>query len=536
MSGSMKTHIILPVAGTYIIFSTIQIVIARYRLSDIVPAPLARSLCFYFCIGTAACLTVILLILVKMLGKNDRMMDTVLKKIEETGHGHIRTNPANQSAKIEGAVGSAIDRMSNHLDQSLSKIIVASGRIHGSTVNLQTVSEECASTASHQQNQAQTIATAAEEMSHTIVTIAENATTANETSQNALKIVSEGKEIAGHVVEAASLVESSTGALADSIERLRKRVMEIEDIVAVIDEIADQTNLLALNAAIEAARSGEHGRGFAVVADEVRNLAARTIRATAEISGKIIAVQQETTNTSSSMQESLLQVRSARSKIGEMEDSLFRITSSFETVNNQIAQIATTVDQQAITTQQISASIEETSRMSGTLSSASSQVKEETNLLASITDELLLVLGSFHLGAHYNAANVIEKTAANDKIVSMNRGLQEQEMMTTAKRHPYVELLYITDIDGHQITSNISASGSTLSTSYGNDGFGMDWSNRPWFRGARDSSATYISELYRSVATGSFCCTIAVPIRAQNGTLVAVLGADISITMLSNSG
>lgn len=174
--------------------------------------------------------------------------------------------------------------------------------------------------------------------------------------------------------------------------------------------------------------------------------------------------------------------------------------------------------------------------MSGTLSSASSQVKEETNLLASITDELLLVLGSFHLGAHYNAANVIEKTAANDKIVSMNRGLQEQEMMTTAKRHPYVELLYITDIDGHQITSNISASGSTLSTSYGNDGFGMDWSNRPWFRGARDSSATYISELYRSVATGSFCCTIAVPIRAQNGTLVAVLGADISITMLSNSG
>lgn len=536
MPISPKSRIILSVALTYVLFFAIQVIIATTRFPDIVPPSLARSLCAYFCGVSAACLTALVLILAKSLGTRDRMLDIVLARIEETGRGHIRANPTGRNTQIEGALGCAIDRMCSHLDQSLSKIIAASGSIHGSTTNLQTASKECASMASHQQNKAQTIATAAEEMSQTIATIAGNASTANVTSLGALKIVSEGKEIAGHVVEAASRVESTTETLADGIERLSRRVVEIEDIVAVIEEIADQTNLLALNAAIEAARSGEHGRGFAVVADEVRNLAARTIRATTEISGKITAVQRETINTSSSMQESLQQVRTARGHIGEMEDSLFRITSSFEMVNDQIAQIATTVEQQAATTQQIAVSIDETSHISGTLSSVSEHVMQETRHLASVTDELLLVLGSFRLGAHYEAAGAIEEMATREKIVSMNRGLQEQEMRAATKRHPYVELLYITDANGRQITSNISTSSHAVSTSYGNDGFGMDWSNRPWFKGARDGGSTYISELYRSVASSSFCCTIAVPVRAADGHLVAVLGADISVTMLSSLG
>ncbi len=532
MLYSPKARLILSVVITYSIFCIGITALAATRLSNSVPPPILRSLLAHVVMGNAACLCAIVLILATMIGKREKLLESIVDQLEGIGRGHFRPNQNGQTTGIDGAATSAIRGACSFLDLSLSKVIAASGRIYGSTVNLRGASEECATSAARQQDQAQTIATAAEEISQTIAAIAGNASTANETSMEALKIVTEGKGIAGRAVEAASLVESSTGELAEGIDGLKNSVMEIGDIVAVIEEIADQTNLLALNAAIEAARSGEHGRGFAVVADEVRNLAARTIKATAEISGRIATVQRETIKTSSAMQESSQQVRNARARISEMGDSLLRIASSFEMVNDQIAQIATAVEQQTTTTQQISAAIDETSRMSGTLSTVSSRVMEETTRLGSITDELLLVLGSFRLGTHFAAAAAIEGVAGSATIGSMSRGLQERELFTAAQRNPYVELFYITDANGRQVTSNIST--SSIATSYGNNGFGMDWSNRPWFREVKESGATYISELYRSAATGSFCCTIAVPVTAADGRLAAVLGADINVAMISS--
>ncbi|MFL6023594.1 MAG: methyl-accepting chemotaxis protein [Marmoricola sp.] len=163
----------------------------------------------------------------------------------------------------------------------------------------------------------QTVATAAEEMTASIREIAKNATEAATVATGAVSVASSAQ---GTV---ASLGESSA---------------EIGQVIKVITSIAQQTNLLALNATIEAARAGDAGKGFAVVANEVKELAKETARATEDIGQKIEAIQSDT--------------QGAVAAIAEISEVIGRI-------NDIQTTIASAVEEQTATTNEIARSVTE---------------------------------------------------------------------------------------------------------------------------------------------------------------------------------
>src|SRR5690625_1412284 len=189
----------------------------------------------------------------------------------------------------------------------------------------------------------QAVATGSEEMDSSIREIAQNA--------------AEAAKVAAH---AAEVVQGT----ARTVTQLGTSSQEIGDVIKVITQIAEQTNLLALNATIEAARAGEAGKGFAVVAGEVKDLAQESARAAEDISRRIGAIQGDT-----------------RGAVAAM-DEIVRIV---ETINERQLTIASAVEQQTATTQDIARSVTEaavgTNEIADTITSVATSSQEGADIV-----------------------------------------------------------------------------------------------------------------------------------------------------------
>ncbi len=205
----------------------------------------------------------------------------------------------------------SLSETSSHLSSGAAQSKTQSATVSSAAEELSINMGVIAQSTDDMSNSIGTVATAVKEMKATIGEIADNA------EQTA--------EVAG---QAASLAEVSNAKVGD----MGIAAQEIGKVIEVIQDIAEQTNLLALNATIEAARAGEAGKGFAVVATEVKELAKQTAAATDDIRSRIEAMQNST---------------------GQAVESIQEISQVVSRVNELSRMIASAVEEQNITTQQI---------------------------------------------------------------------------------------------------------------------------------------------------------------------------------------
>lgn len=139
-------------------------------------------------------------------------------------------------------------------------------------------------------------------------------------------------EIIESIVSTAKNAEKTLSTMIDNMNILQQGSSEIEQFVAVIDDISDKINLLSLNASIEAARAGEAGRGFAVVADEIGKLASATAEQSRMISQRVISIAKDINSSVMLSQESNVALSHIFSLIATVKDG---IASFKQVVTNQ---------------------------------------------------------------------------------------------------------------------------------------------------------------------------------------------------------
>ena len=215
-----------------------------------------------------------------------------------------------------GAMGADLDTAIGSVRGTVSDLAATATALSAAAVQLSKVSGELYTGAEEASGKASTAANSAEQISTSVQTVAAGAE----------QMTASIKEIAGTSAQAAQVANESLDiarGTSGQLAELGRASTEIGDVVRLITSIAEQTNLLALNATIEAARAGDAGKGFAVVASEVKDLAQETARATEDITGRISAIQSSSDGASTA-------VRRIEDVIGQITDYSTTIASAVE--------------------------------------------------------------------------------------------------------------------------------------------------------------------------------------------------------------
>ncbi|MHB1064298.1 MAG: methyl-accepting chemotaxis protein [Georgenia sp.] len=266
-----------------------------------------------------------------------RPIARVQRSLEAMAEGDLTVGADVTSADELGRMASALGRAQAGLRETIANVVTTSETVASAAEELSASSSQISTTSEETSAQAGVVAAAAEQISQNVQTVAAGA------EQMGASI----REIAHNVTEAAKVTDHATQVAAgtnETVAKLGTSSQEIGNVIKAITSIAEQTNLLALNATIEAARAGEAGKGFAVVASEVKELAQGSAKAAEDIAGRIEAIQNDAAG--------------AVGAIGE-------ISSIITAINDFQTTIASAVEEQTATTNEMTRNVTEAATGSG---------------------------------------------------------------------------------------------------------------------------------------------------------------------------
>ncbi len=206
-----------------------------------------------------------------------------------------------------------------------------------------------------------------EEISEQICEVGDITSSIVENVDEAERKLQSGQKAMDDLVHQVSISESASKQVVKEMEELREDAAKMQDIMALISNVASQTGLLALNASIEAARAGEAGRGFAVVASEISNLAGQTSTATGDINTLIDNISRS---------------------LNEVAEAVGGLLKSNEMQNGYVSNVAEDFEKIHANTQGIFEQVNRLQQMVGAVEESNRAIIESIENVSAVTQEV----------------------------------------------------------------------------------------------------------------------------------------------------
>ena len=289
---------------------------------------------------------------------------------------------------ITGSIATSINYMIGQLREIIQNVQRATLQVSSSATQIQAATEHLSEGSDSQAKQIVATSTAVDEMASSIQQVAENTAESSAVAEEARQNASRGSDAVRDTINGMERIRDQVQETSKRIKRLGESSQEIGEIVQLISDIADRTSILALNASIQAAMAGDAGQGFAVVAEEVERLAERSNEATKQIATLIKAIQSETSEAMTGMEESTREVVEGSRLAVEAGRRLNEIDSVSNRLAELISQISLAAKQQARGADAIAGAMTEISQVTQQTSAGTKQAAVSVSQLAALADEL----------------------------------------------------------------------------------------------------------------------------------------------------
>ena len=128
-------------------------------------------------------------------------------------------------------------------------------------------------------------------------------------------------------------------------------------------------------------------------------------------------------------------------------------------------------------------------------------------------------------------AHIVERLVEHPEVRSMDPERMERVMREAADRHPFIQFVYATNLEGRKITRNITQIEDR--GRYADYETHDDFSDRAWFVEPVKTGKLCVSDIYTSRVTGRLTMTASAPIYDPEDRMAGVLGIDIKFEELA---